>query len=257
MSEHPEHPGPSTHPARPAAPSGPAGRIVVALDVDDPAQAVALARTLAGRVGWLKVGLELFTRGGPDVVREVAAHGPVFLDLKLHDIPTTVARSVRAAAALGVGLLTVHAGGGRAMLEAAAEVSREEGGPRLLAVTVLTSTSDAELEELGMSGAVAQVPRLATLAVGCGIDGLVCAPADLARVRAAVGDGALVVTPGIRATAAQHDDHARAMSASEAVAGGADLLVVGRPITRADDPVEGLATIVAALEAAGDQGPRA
>jgi orotidine-5'-phosphate decarboxylase len=235
--------------------TGPAARIVVALDVDDPDQAVALARTLGGRVGWLKVGLELFTRGGPDVVRAVAAFGPVFLDLKLHDIPTTVARSVRAAAALGVGLLTVHAGGGRGMLEAASAAAREEEGPRLLAVTVLTSTSDAELAELGLAPSVEQVPRFAALAIDCGIDGLVCAPADLSRVRGAAGEGALIVTPGIRATAAQHDDHARAMSAGEAVAGGADLLVVGRPITRAEDPVAGLATIVDALTVAGDRGP--
>jgi len=242
--------------ARPGPAAGPAGRIVVALDVDDPAQAVALAQRLSGRVGWLKVGLELFTRGGPDIVREIAAHGPVFLDLKLHDIPTTVARSVRAASALGVGLLTVHAGGGRAMLEAAVAATAREEGPRLLAVTVLTSTSDEELAELGMAPAVEQVPRLAALAVGCGVEGLVCAPADLARVRAVVGGDALVVTPGIRATAAPHDDHARAMTASEAVVGGADLLVVGRPITRADDPLDGLASIVEALEAAGHGGGR-
>lgn len=231
-------------------------RIVVALDVDTLDAAVALARTLSGRVGWLKVGLELFTIHGPAAVAAIAAHAPVFLDLKLHDIPTTVARAVRAAAQLDVGLLTVHASGGRAMLEAAAE-ARGDGSAsplRLLAVTVLTSTSDEELRELGVAPASAQVPRLARLATGCGIDGLVCAPADLGVVRDSVGASPLVVTPGIRPLPSASDDHARAMSAQEAIAGGADLLVIGRPITRAADPVAAVEEIVATLEGAVPSG---
>ena len=228
---------------------GPAARIVVALDVDELDQAVALARRLSGRVGWLKVGLELFTREGPRAVAAIAEHAPVFLDLKLHDIPTTVARSVASAAALDAGLLTVHASGGPTMLRAAADAAGEasDGRLRLLAVTVLTSTSDDELATMGMDGAELQVPRLAAIAVGNGIDGLVCAPADLGRVREAVGGDPLVVTPGIRAQASATDDHARAMSAAAAVGAGADLLVIGRPITRADDPVAAVEAIVATL----------
>jgi orotidine-5'-phosphate decarboxylase len=225
---------------------GAAARIAVALDVEDLDRAVALARLLAGRVGWLKVGLELFTREGPRAVGVIAEHAPVFLDLKLHDIPTTVARSVAAVRALEVDLLTIHAGGGATMLAAASEAA--EGQVRLLAVTVLTSTSDDELAVMGMPPAASQVPRLAALAVSNGIAGLVCAPADLARVRAAVGPSPLVVTPGIRAVSATSDDHARAMTAAEALRGGADALVIGRPITRAADPVGALAAIVATLE---------
>jgi orotidine-5'-phosphate decarboxylase len=232
-----------------ASTSDPAARIVVALDVEDLDRGVALARRLAGRVGWLKVGLELFVREGPRAVAAIAEHAPVFLDLKLHDIPTTVARSVASAAALDAGLLTLHASGGPTMLRAAVESAAEASGGRLrlLAVTVLTSTGDGELAAMGMDGAADQVPRLASLAVGSGVDGLVCAPADLARVRAAVGADALVVTPGIRAHASEVDDHARAMSAAQAVSAGADLLVIGRPITRAADPVAAVEAIVATL----------
>lgn len=227
----------------------PASRIVVALDVDELGAAVDLARRLSGCVGWMKVGLELFVREGPRAVAAIAEHAPVFLDLKLHDIPTTVARSVASAAALDAGLLTVHASGGPAMLRAAADSAAETSGGRmrLLAVTVLTSTSDVELARMGIAGAQEQVPVLASLAMESGVDGLVCAPADLGRVRATAGPGALVVTPGIRAPDARVDDHARAMSAADAVAAGADLLVIGRPITRAADPVTAVADIVATL----------
>ena len=227
----------------------PASRIVVALDVEELDRGVALARRLSGRVGWLKVGLELFVREGPRAVAAIAEHAPVFLDLKLHDIPTTVARSVVSAAALDVGLLTVHASGGPNMLAAAADAAAAAGGSmRLLAVTVLTSTSDEELASMGMEAAEMQVPRLAAMAVANGIGGLVCAPADLVRVRAAVGADALVVTPGIRAQASAVDDHARAMSAAAAVTAGADLLVIGRPITRAEDPIAAVEAIVATLD---------
>jgi len=224
---------------------GPAGRVIVALDVPALDDALRLAERLAGRVGWFKVGLELYTGFGPQAVAAIRAFGPVFLDLKLHDIPTTVARSVLAAAELDVDLLTVHASGGPTMLRAAKEAAGDR--LRLLAVTVLTSTSDAELAELGIGPAAEQVPRLARVAVTAGVAGLVCAPADLPAVRAAVGPDPLLVTPGIRAEAALADDHARAMSAAEAVDAGADLLVIGRPITRAEDPVAALERIVASL----------
>jgi orotidine-5'-phosphate decarboxylase len=227
------------------APVGPAARIAVALDVEDLDAALALGRVLSGRVGWLKVGLELFTRVGPEAVAAIGEFAPVFLDLKLHDIPTTVARSVVSASRLDVGLLTVHASGGSEMLRAAKESAGER--MRLLAVTVLTSTSDEQLREMAMPRAVEQVPRLAALAIGSGIDGLVCAPTDVRRVRDAVGTSALLVTPGIRADSAGTDDHARSMSAPEAVAAGADVLVIGRPITRAVDPLAALETIVASL----------
>ncbi len=229
--------------------AGPGARIAVALDVEDLDQAVGLARTLSGHVGWLKVGLELFTREGPRAISAIGAYGPVFLDLKLHDIPTTVARSVRSAAALEVGLLTLHASGGPTMLRAAADEAStaSDGRLRLLAVTVLTSTSDGELAHMGMERAQVQVPRLAELAVANGIDGLVCAPADLSLIRGAVGPDPLVVTPGIRAQATATDDHARAMSAAQAVDAGADLLVIGRPITRAADPVAAVEEIVRTL----------
>lgn len=229
--------------------TNPASRIAVALDFDEVDRGASLARLLAGRVGWFKVGLELFVREGPRAVAAIAEHGPVFLDLKLHDIPTTVARSVVSAAALEAGLLTVHASGGPTMLRAAAEAASESSGGRLrlLALTVLTSTNDEELAMMGIAGAESQVPRLASLAVENGIDGLVCAPADLGRVRATVGSEALVVTPGIRSKISAVDDHARAMSAAEAVAAGADLLVIGRPITRAPDPVAAVEEIVATL----------
>lgn len=227
----------------------PGSRIVVALDVDRLDDALVLARQLSGRVGWMKVGLELFVREGPRAVSAIAEHAPVFLDLKLHDIPTTVARSTVAAAALDAGLLTVHASGGPKMLRAAVDAAAEasEGRLQILAVTVLTSTSDEELERLGTARAEEQVPRLAQLAVENTVPGLVCAPADLARVRAVIGSEPLVVTPGIRAAATEHDDHARAMTAPAAVAAGADLLVIGRPITRAPDPVAAAEEIAAQL----------
>lgn len=223
----------------------PADRIAVALDVPTLAEAEALAATLTGHVGWFKVGLELFVAHGPDAVAAVGAHGPVFLDLKLHDIPTTVARAVRTAAGAGAGLLTVHAAGGPTMLRAAVEAAAAD--VRLVAVTVLTSLGAEDLAALALPPAAARVPNLARLAVDAGVDALVCAPADLDGVRAAVGAAPLLITPGIRPDPARVDDHARALGPAEAVAAGADLLVVGRPITRAEDPAAAADAIAAAL----------
>lgn len=223
-----------------------AARIAVALDVPTLDEAERLAAALAGRVGWFKVGLELFVAHGPEAVAAIRRHGPVFLDLKLHDIPTTVARAVRSAAGVGAGLLTVHAAGGPTMLAAAREAAADD--LRLVAVTVLTSLGASDLAALDLPPAEVRVPHLARLAVTAGLDALVCAPTDLPAVRAAVGSGPLLVTPGIRAAAAGSDDHARALGPAEAVAEGADLLVVGRPITRAEDPVVAADAIVAALE---------
>jgi orotidine-5'-phosphate decarboxylase len=236
----------------------PRERLCVALDVPTLDEAIDLARNLTGEVGWFKVGLELFGAHGPDAVRAVAEHGPVFLDVKLHDIPTTVERAAERLGALGVGLLTVHAGGGAAMVAAAVEGlaagSRAAGGGgtgRVLAVTVLTSMSDDDLASVNAPGAERQVPALARLAVDAGAPGLVCAPRDLGRVRAAVGAEPLLVTPGIRPAGSGVDDHARAATPTTAVADGADLLVVGRPITRATDPVAAARGIAAELDQPG------
>jgi orotidine-5'-phosphate decarboxylase len=225
--------------------SDPADRIILALDVPTLDEADTLARQLTGRVGWFKVGLELFTAHGPAAVEAIRAHGPVMLDLKLHDIPTTVERAAARVADLGVGLLTIHASGGPSMVEAA--VRGLGSGGEVLAVTVLTSMSDGELAAIGAPAAAEQVPALAKLAVDAGAPGLVCAPTDLLAVRAAVGGEVRLVTPGVRPAGASADDQTRIARPSSAVADGADLLVIGRPITRADDPVAAAAAIAAEL----------
>jgi orotidine-5'-phosphate decarboxylase len=213
-------------------------RLCVALDVPTLDEAEALAARLAGAVGWFKVGLELFAAHGPDAVRALRPHGPIFLDIKLHDIPTQVGRTASRVAALDVGLLTVHAGGGAEMVRAAVEGLADGGGQgRVLAVTVLTSMSPQDLVSVNVPPAATQVPTLAALAVEAGAPGLVCAPRDLPVVRATVGPEPLLVTPGIRPAEADDDDHARAATPEQAIADGADLLVVGRPITRAPDPL--------------------
>ncbi len=217
------------------APSHP---IYCALDRADRETVLGLARRLRGRVGGFKLGLEFFLANGPDGVRAVAAEGtPLFLDLKLHDIPNTVAGAVRAIARLPVAMTTLHAGGGTAMLRAARRARDESGTSlRLLAVTVLTSLEEPDLAALGMTGNVTdRVLRLAAMALEAGIDGLVCSPLEVAAVRARFGDAPLLVVPGIRATAGE-DDQKRTASASAALAAGADILVIGRPITAAADP---------------------
>jgi orotidine-5'-phosphate decarboxylase len=220
-------------------------RIVVALDVPTLDDAATLARQLTGSVGWFKVGLELFTAHGPAAVVAIRSHGPVMLDLKLHDIPTTVERAAARVADLGVGLLTVHASGGPAMVEAA--VRGLGDGGEVLAVTVLTSMSDEELAAIGAPPAAEQVPALARLAVGAGAPGLVCAPPDLPAVREAVGPQVRLVTPGVRPAGSSADDQARIATPADAVADGADLLVIGRPITRAEDPAAAARAIATEL----------
>jgi orotidine-5'-phosphate decarboxylase len=219
-------------------------RLAVALDVPGLAEAEHLIARLAGAPGWLKVGAELFTAAGPDALRAAGARARVFLDTKLHDIPNQVARAVAAATRHGVAMLTLHASGGRAMLRAAREaadaaaraVGREP--PALVAVTVLTSLSLVDLEELGVAaGAVEkQVSRLVELALACGMDGVVASPREAARVRELAGSALRIVTPGIRPSDWGGDDQARAATAAEAIEAGADLLVVGRPIVSAPDP---------------------
>ncbi len=235
------------------------GPVLVAIDRPDLGGALALARGLVGAVGGLKLGLELFVAEGPAAVRALATTGlPIFLDLKLHDIPNTVAGAVRAAAGLGAALLTVHAAGGRAMLEAAVQAARASPSPpRLLAVTVLTSLDDADLAATGVAGApLEQAVRLARLAREAGLDGVVCSPQEIAAVRAALGPGPLVVVPGIRPAGGAAGDQKRIATPAEALAAGADLLVIGRPITTAPDPRAAARAIVAEIaESRGSGAP--
>lgn len=229
--------------------------LIVALDVPDADRALALAARLAPVVGAVKVGLELFTAAGPDIVRRLRAAGAaVFLDLKLHDIPHTVARAVEAAVRLDVQMLTVHTSGGRAMLAAAEQAAcaearrRGQAPPLVLGVTVLTSLDDATLGEVGVaSGAAAQVERLARLAVGAGLRGLVCSPLELPVLRAALPREIQLVTPGIRPPGTDAGDQKRTLGPREAQAAGADWLVVGRPILAAPDPRAAAEQILAAL----------
>jgi len=221
----------------------PRDRILVALDHPDADAAVELARRLAGEVGGFKIGLELFVSHGPSIVERIRDGGmPVFLDLKLHDIPNTVAGAAAAAGRMGVSFLTVHALGGQEMIRRAVEASAEAAErarlspPTVLAVTVLTSHDDDSLGRLGIAGPCSEaVVRLAALARAAGAPGMVCSPLEVGAVRRAV-PGAVLVVPGIRPAGAALDDQARVASPASAVAAGADLLVVGRPITRADDP---------------------
>jgi orotidine-5'-phosphate decarboxylase len=223
-------------PASPAQIS--AQRLIVALDFPDAAAALACADQLAGSVSWFKVGLELYLAAGERIVRDLKQRGhSVFLDLKLHDIPNTAASAVRSLSQLEPDMLTVHAAGGRAMLNAAADAARSlPHPPRLLAVTVLTSMDTAALAETGVpSSPVEQVLRLARLAAECGIEGMVCSPAEAAALRSALPK-ALLVTPGIRPAGADAGDQKRVATPQFALAAGASMLVIGRPITAAADP---------------------
>ena len=222
-------------------------RLIVALDVPNAAVASDLVNRLEGTCEWFKVGLELFTAAGPPVVeRLVARRCSVFLDLKFHDIPNTVAGAVRSAAALGVRMLTVHAAGGPAMLAAAR--SALEGlsePPQLLAVTVLTSMDEAQLRAAGVERAPAeQVKLLAKMGLEAGIRGFVCSPREVAALRARTGHEGVLVVPGIRPAAAESGDQRRIATPAEALRAGASYLVVGRPITQAPDPAEAARAIL-------------
>ena len=211
-------------------------RICAALDFPSWERAEPFARAVAPHVGMLKVGLELFAAEGPAAVRAAAALGrPVFLDLKLHDIPATVEGAIRSAAATGAALVTVHASGGPEMVRAAARAAT--GRVRVLAVTVLTSLDAEALDAIGLDGPAEEaVVRLARLAVGSGAGGIVCSPREAAAVRAAVGPGPLLVVPGVRPAGAARGDQARVATPAEAVRAGADVIVLGRPLRDAPDP---------------------
>lgn len=234
-----------------------ADRVFCAVDTADEPVAADLAGRLAEVVGGVKLGLEFFLANGPAAVARVAAGRRLFLDLKLHDIPNTVAAGVRSVAPLQPFCLTLHASGGEAMLKAAAAAAKQaaaDGGSprmRLLGVTVLTSLGEPDLARLGQVGPIAdQVRRLAELSRECGLDGVVCSPHEVADLRARCGPDFLLVTPGVRPTWAATDDQQRVMSPAEAVAAGADYLVIGRPITRNPDPAAAAARIVRELAAA-------
>ena len=226
----------------------PGNRLIAAIDTPGRAEADGLVTLLAGVPSWVKLGLELFCAEGPRVVDDYVARGHrVMLDLKLHDIPETVARATARVAGLGAGLLTVHAGGGRAMLEAAV---RSAGQTHVLAVTVLTSLDDNDLAEIGAQGPVRElVVRRARLAIDAGCAGVVASPHEIAAVRAIAPPGFLIVTPGVRPTGAEAGDQKRVMTPREARAAGADLVVVGRPLRQARDPAAAARAIAAELAA--------
>lgn len=227
-------------------------RLVVALDVADADAALEAAERLAGHADVLKVGLELFSSQGPGLVRTLVSRGwGVFLDLKIHDIPATASRTVAVARDLGVELLTLHAGGGRRMLEAARQGLEDAPRPRLLGVTVLTSHGPEDLREMGIDESpAAHVERLCALAHRGGCDGVVASVREAATIKAAYGDSFLVVTPGIRPPGAAADDQTRVATPAAAVQAGSDYLVVGRPILRAADPVAAADSIRAQMDAA-------
>jgi len=230
----------------------PKDRLAIALDFADEREAMKLVDCLDNTCQWFKVGMELYYATGNGIVQQLRNRGfNVFLDLKLHDIPNTVAGAVRSATHAGASLLTIHAGGGAAMMSAAAEAASAPGSPRLLAVTVLTSMDASELAGIGITASPAdQVLRLAKLAKKSGIDGMVCSPEEVAALRKETGPDTLLVVPGIRPAGSATDDQKRIATPAQAIADGASMLVVGRPITRAADPAAAAQSILQEIERA-------
>jgi orotidine-5'-phosphate decarboxylase len=230
----------------------PGPRVIVALDYPDADSAWRLVTRLEPADCRLKVGKELFTVAGPDLVRRLVDHGfDVFLDLKFHDIPTTVARACRAAARLGVWMMNIHALGGERMLAAAREaLAGQVRPPLLVAVTILTSMDETDLRAIGLGGSPADhVVRLADLAHACGLDGVVCSSRETAELRRRFGADFRLVTPGIRPSGGRINDQRRVTTPADAVRNGATYLVIGRPVTQADDPRRVLLTINSELDA--------
>jgi orotidine-5'-phosphate decarboxylase len=233
-------------------------QLCIALDGSDRRWILDTARALSGSAGWMKIGLEAFVAHGPRLVQGVADLGvPVFLDLKLHDIPATVRRAAANVAASGARMVTVHASGGRSMLEAAVEGAREGAAqepPRVIAVTLLTSLDQAALDELAVPGpAEATVLRWARLAESSGVDGVVASAREAAAVRAGCGRDFLIVTPGVRPAGHGQDDQRRTATPAEAVRAGADILVVGRPITGAPVPLDAARRILEEIARAASE----
>ena len=227
-------------------------RIIVALDYPDEVSAWGLLEQLDPAMCRLKIGKEMFTRLGPEFVEQVIQRGfDVFLDLKYHDIPNTVAAACEAAADLGVWMMNVHASGGRKMMETAMQrLEQRSSRPLLIGVTILTSLSDAELAEIGYPGTPAEnVSRLAALAQDSGLDGVVCSPREAAQLRMERGEDFLLITPGVRPASASLDDQTRVMTPADAMAAGSSYLVIGRPITAAASPLEALQSISAEIAA--------
>lgn len=226
----------------------------VALDVPSLDEAARIAELVSGRVAGFKVGLELFVGYGAEAVETIGRYGRIFLDLKLHDIPNTVARAVKQAARLAVDFLTIHAFGGKAMLEAAKDAAgdAEKAGlkpPKLLAVTVLTSLFTTDLLELGIEqGHRELVMRLAKLAKDCGMDGVVASAHECREIKDKLGSDIVVATPGIRPEGFEKGDQKRVVTPKKALEAGADLIIVGRPIVQADDPLKAIALIQTELE---------
>ena len=218
-------------------------KIIVALDVATKAEALALVEQLRDKISFFKIGLQLYTAQGPEIVRAVLATGvKVFLDLKLHDIPDTVARAVKSASSLGVQMLTIHLSGGAEMIQAA---TSGKGKMSILGVTVLTSANDQTLRETGISDTLdKQVVRLAKLGIESGIDGIVASPHEIKSLRAEFGDKIKIVVPGIRPSWSEPDDQKRFMTPREAIEAGADYLVIGRPITAHKNPREAVERIL-------------
>ena len=233
----------------------PKDRIYCALDTPDLATACDLANALAGHVGGMKLGLEFFSACGPDGFRKVAETGmPIFLDLKLHDIPNTVASTVAALVPLAPSIMTIHTGGGPAMMRAAGDAaseSAEKAGvarPAIIGVTVLTSLDDGDLARMGVGDGVGgQAMRLAELARDSHLDGIVCSPQEVEAIREECGEDFMLVVPGIRPEGVGADDQKRIMTPRQAVSEGADILVIGRPITRASDPVAAVVAIAQSM----------
>ena len=224
--------------------------IIAALDVPDAASALALAEQLAPAVGAFKIGKELFVAEGPDIVRRIRDTGAaVFLDLKFHDIPNTVAKAVASAARLNVQMLTVHASGGTEMLRAAQSAAEDaENTPLILGVTVLTSMNEADLDEIGIQKNPAQqVQHLATLATAAGLKGLVCSPKEITPLRAILPPETQLITPGIRPAGTDTGDQKRVLTPSQAIEAGASWLVIGRPICAAENPRAAAKTILDSL----------
>jgi|ERR1700730_1716211 len=226
-----------------------ADQIIVALDVPSKGDALRLVEQLRGQISFFKIGLQLYTAEGPEIVRAIVASGAkVFLDLKLHDIPNTVARAVESAASLGVQLLTIHLSGGSEMIRAA--VSARKGKMSILGVTVLTSATQETLNEVGIAEKMdEQILRLGHLGVSAGIDGLVASPFEATFLRAEFGDKIKIVAPGIRPRGSEAGDQKRFMTPREALKAGADYLVIGRPITKDANPTEAARKILDELNA--------